>query len=121
MRAHFLLCPTLTFLNHGSYGACPREVLDAQRDWQLEMERNPVEFLGRRSAELLYEARGALGRYVGARAEELVFVPNSTTGVNVVAQSFPLQAGDEVLTTDLEYGACDAAWQRMCTRAGASY
>ena len=121
MRDLFLLDPDLVFLNHGSFGACPREVLDAQRHWQLEMERNPVEFLGRRSAELLFHARGALGRQLGARAEELVFVPNSTTGVNVVAQSFPLQAGDEVLTTNLEYGACDAAWQRTCAKAGATY
>ncbi len=121
MRDLFLLAPDLVFLNHGSFGACPREVLDAQRHWQLEMERNPVEFLGRRSAELLFHARGALGRLLGARAEELVFVPNSTTGVNIVAQSFPLQAGDEVLTTNLEYGACDAAWQRVCAKAGATY
>ena len=65
-------------------------------------------------------ARQALGRELGARAEELVFVPNSTTGVNVVAQSFHLQPGDEVLTTSLEYGACDATWQRMCAKAGAA-
>ena len=96
MRDQFLLGPDLVFLNHGSFGACPREVLDAQRRWQLEMERNPVEFLGRRSAELLFQARQALGRELGAQAEELVFVPNSTTGVNVVAQSFRLQPGDEV-------------------------
>ena len=61
MRNQFLLDPDLVFLNHGSFGACPREVLDAQRRWQLEMERNPVEFLGRRSAELLFQARQALG------------------------------------------------------------
>ena len=121
MRDQFLLAPELVFLNHGSFGACPREVLDAQRRWQLEMERNPVEFLGRRSAELLFQARQALGRELGARAEELVFVPNSTTGVNVVAQSFRLRPGDEVLTTSLEYGACDATWQRMCAKAGAAY
>ena len=120
MRDQFLLDPDLVFLNHGSFGACPREVLDAQRRWQLEMERNPVEFLGRRSADLLFQARQALGRELGAVAEELVFVPNSTTGVNIVAQSFHLQPGDEVLTTSLEYGACDATWQRMCARAGAT-
>ena len=68
MRDLFLLDPDLVFLNHGSFGACPREVLDAQRHWQLEMERNPVEFLGRRSAELLFHARSALGRQLGTRA-----------------------------------------------------
>lgn len=121
MRNQFLLDPELTFLNHGSFGACPREVLDAQRNWQLEMERNPVEFLGRRSADLLFQARTALGQALGGRADELVFVPNSTTGVNVVAQSFVLQPGDEILTTNLEYGACDAAWQRVCAQSGARY
>lgn len=121
MREHFLLDPDLVFLNHGSFGACPREVFEAQQHWALEMERNPVSFLGRRSAELLYEARKALGRALGARAEDLVFVPNATTGVNVVAASFGLQPGDEVLSTDLEYGACEAAWERACARQGAHY
>lgn len=121
MRNEFLLSPDLVFLNHGSFGACPREVLDAQHRWQREMERNPVEFLGRRSAELLLEARTVLARALGARGRDLVFVPNSTTGVNIVAQSLPLQPGDEILTTDLEYGACDAAWQRVCERSGAHY
>lgn len=121
LRDQFLLDPDLTFLNHGSFGACPRVVLDAQRDWQLEMERNPVEFLGRRSAGLLWNARAALGASIGARADDLVFVPNSTTGVHIVAQSLPLQPGDEVLGTTLEYGACDASWQQVCARAGAVY
>ncbi|RTL26700.1 MAG: aminotransferase class V-fold PLP-dependent enzyme [Burkholderiales bacterium] len=121
MRDLFLLDPDLVFLNHGSFGACPREVLDDQRRWQLEMERNPVDFLGRRSADLLMQARTALGAALGARGEDLVFMPNSTTGVNVVAQSFALQPGDEVLTTDLEYGACDAAWRHVCARHGARY
>ena len=121
MRDLFLLDPDLVFLNHGSFGACPREVFEAQQRWQLEMERNPVEFLGRRSAELLADARGALGQALGARREHLVFVPNATTGVNIVARSFPLEPGDEVLTTDLEYGACDAAWEHECARRGALY
>ncbi|HUN93805.1 MAG TPA: aminotransferase class V-fold PLP-dependent enzyme [Burkholderiaceae bacterium] len=121
MRDLFLLDPDLVFLNHGSFGACPREVLEAQQHWQLEMERNPVAFLGRRSAHLLAQARAELGVALGARGEHLVFVPNATTGVNIVARSLPLSAGDEVLATDLEYGACDAAWQRACAQRGASY
>ncbi len=66
MREHFLLDPAVTFLNHGSFGACPRPVFDAWQRWQLELERNPVEFLGRRSAALLGTAREALAAYVGA-------------------------------------------------------
>lgn len=121
LKAQFLLDPEVVFLNHGSFGACPREVLDAQRGWQLEMERNPVAFLGRRSAALLEQARAALAREIGARTDELVFVPNATTGVNVVARSLPLQPGDEVLATDLEYGACDATWRLVCAQRGAHY
>ena len=121
MREQFLLDPGLVFLNHGSFGACPKVVLEDQWHWQLELERNPVEFLGRRSAELLWQARAELGAAIGARADELVFVPNATTGVNVVAASLKLQPGDEVVATDLEYGACDAAWQQACARQRASY
>ncbi len=121
MRDAFLLSPDVVFLNHGSFGACPREVFADYQRWQLELERNPVEFLGRRSADLLRAAREHLAAFVGASAADLVFVANATSGVNVVAQSLALQPGDEVLTTDHEYGACDATWQRACAAAGAHY
>lgn len=121
MREHFLLDPDLVFLNHGSFGACPREVFAEYQRWQLEMERNPVEFLGRRSAALLRAAREALAAHLGARADDLVFVPNATAGVNSVARALALQPGDEVLATDHEYGACDATWQLVCQAAGAHY
>ena len=119
MKEHFLLDPDTVFLNHGSYGACPRPVFDAWQAWQREIERNPVLFLGRRSAALLREARGRLADYLGTVPDELVFVPNATTGVNIVAHSLGLQPGDEVLTTDLEYGACRATLARVCAAAGA--
>jgi isopenicillin-N epimerase len=119
MKQHFMLDPAVTFLNHGSYGACPREVFDVFHGWQLEMERNPVAFLGRRSATLLRESRERLAAYVGARADDLVYVPNATTGVNIVARSLVLAPGDEVLSIDLEYGACIATWQRVCEAQGA--
>ena len=120
MRELFLLDPAVVFLNHGRFGACPREVVAAPRAWQDELERNPVEFLGRRSASLLRQAREALGGFAGASADDLVFVPNATTGVDTVVRSLPLQPGDEVLATDQEYGACDAAWQRRCAEVGAT-
>lgn len=119
LRSDFLLDPDTVFLNHGSFGACPRTVLAAQRRWQDEVERNPVQFLARRSGALLAAAREALAGYLGAQAPDLAFVPNATHGVNIVAQSLPLAPGDEVLTTDHEYGACVATWQRVCARAGA--
>lgn len=121
MRDLFLLDPGLVFLNHGSFGACPAEVFEAQLRWQRELERNPVEFLGRRSAGLLREARAALAGFVAASADDLVFVPNATTAVNIVARSLALRPGDEVLATDHEYGACDATWQRVCAERGAVY
>jgi isopenicillin-N epimerase len=117
----FLLDPDLVFLNHGSFGACPAEVFAVHQQWQREMERNPVAFLGRRSAALLHAARADLAGYLGASAADLVFVPNATTAVNIVARSLDLQPGDEVLATDHEYGACDATWQRVCAEHGAVY
>lgn len=120
MREHFLLDPDLVFLNHGSFGACPKPVLEAQWRWQLEMERNPVSFLGRRSAALLLQARTALANVMDATPDDLVFVPNATTGVNIVLRSMALQPGDEVLTTDLEYGACEAALRLVCAATGAT-
>jgi isopenicillin-N epimerase len=121
LRDEFLLEPGLIFLNHGSFGACPIPVLQALQQWQRETERNPVALLGRRSADLLRQARTALAAYLGAGADDLVFMPNATTGVNTVARSLALRAGDEVLSTDHEYGACDAAWRFICDKVGAHY
>ncbi len=119
LRDLFLLDPSVVFLNHGSFGACPAEVLAAYQAWQRETERNPVELLARRSAELLADVRAQLGAYLGAPASELVLVPNATYAVNAVARSLPLSAGDEILTTDHEYGACDATWDFVCRKTGA--
>jgi isopenicillin-N epimerase len=121
MRDLFLLDPDIRFLNHGSFGACPAEVFDTFQRWQRELERNPVEFLGRRSGPLLAQAREALAAYLHAPAADLAFVPNATVGVNLVARSLALQPGDEVLGTDLEYGACDATWREVCAQHRADY
>ncbi|MBX0329605.1 aminotransferase class V-fold PLP-dependent enzyme [Oscillochloris sp. ZM17-4] len=117
----FLLKSGMAFLNHGSFGACPRPVFDVYQSWQRELEAQPVEFLGRRITGLLAEARAALGAYVGARADDLAFVPNATYGVNIVARSLDLQPGDEVLATDHEYGAVDRTWRFICGQRGARY
>ena len=121
MRELFLLDPDVVFLNHGSYGACPRPVFEAYQRLQRELERNPVEFLGRdrRFPELHDAARDELAGYVGADPENLVFVPNATTGVNVVASTLGLEPGDEVVITDHEYGAVDLLWRVVCERSGA--
>jgi len=92
----FLLDPEVTFLNHGSYGACPEPVFARYQQLQRELERNPVEFLARRFDELTAEARAALATFVGARADDLVFVPNATAGLNAVIRSLNLEPGDGV-------------------------
>lgn len=107
----FLLDPELVFLNHGSYGACPRPVFDRYQEWQRELERRPVEFLGRRFDDLVEDALAPLAAYVGAEAEDLVFVPNTTAGLNAVIRSLRLEPGDEVLATTSEYGALVRTWE----------
>lgn len=121
LREQFLLRPDVIFLNHGSFGACCRPAFEAHQRWQRELERQPVEFLSRRWKGLLRDAREALGAYVGANADDLVFVTNATTGLNIVAKSLQLNPGDEVLGTDHEYGALDRTWRFVCERRGASY
>ncbi len=121
MRDLFMLRPGVAYLNHGSFGACPRPVFERFQAWQRELEAQPVEFLGRRFAALMRSAREALGAFVGSDPDDLVFVPNATTGLNAVARSLPLAPGDEVLTTDHEYGALDRTWTFVCEGAGARY
>lgn len=121
LRELFLLRPDVIFLNHGSFGACPRPVFAAYQNWQLELERQPVEFLGRRFTDLMRSARAALAAYVGADPDDLVYVPNATTAINIVARSLPLHPGDEVLSTDHEYGAMDRTWRFICQKRGARY
>ena len=107
----FLLDPGVTFLNHGSYGACPAPVFARYQELQRELERNPVEFLGRRFDQLIAGARTALAACVGARPDDLVFVPNATAGLNAVIRSLTLEPGDEILTTRHEYGAVTRTWE----------
>jgi isopenicillin-N epimerase len=114
------LDPRVVFLNHGSFGACPRAVLAAQAELRHQLEAEPVRFFAREFQNLLDDARQALADFVGADAELTAFVTNATTGVNTVLGSFPLQAGDELLTTDHEYNACRNALEAAAERAGAS-
>lgn len=120
LRSSFLLDRDVVFLNHGSFGACPRPVFDEYQRWQRELERQPVEFLGRRYAGLIEEAKAPLAELLGARPDDLVFVPNATAGMNVVARSLRLEPGDEVLLTNHEYGAVDFLWAHVCEQAGAA-
>src|SRR5580765_8047031 len=98
LRRHWLLAPGTVFLNHGSFGACPISVLEAQADLRRKMEAEPIQFLWRRYEERLEPARAAVARFVGVRPRDLVFVTNATTAVNAVIRSLRLGRGDELLT-----------------------
>lgn len=118
LKALFLLDPDVVFLNHGSFGATPRPVFEAYQAWQERLERQPVQFLTKELPHELALARETLGRFVGADAADLVCVPNVTFGLNVVARSLDLGPGDEVLTTDHEYGACSNVWEFLSQKRG---
>lgn len=121
LRDLFLLRPGVVFFNHGSFGACPRPVFENYQYWQRELESQPVEFIQRRLLKLLEESRGDLGEYVGADSEDLVYVTNASTAINIIARSLRLEPDDEVLTTDHEYGSMDRVWELVCDKSGAKY
>lgn len=138
-KPYYHLDPDVVFLNHGSFGACPRPVLAACQDFQFELEREPVRFLSTRARDLLLESRAALAAFVGAGTDDIVYFANPTTAMNAVVRSLAdyysaenghapqgqsplrLKPGDEVLTTDHEYGAMDRTWRYVCYRTGARY
>jgi isopenicillin-N epimerase len=123
LHDQFLFRPDITYLNFGSFGATPRPVFEAYQRWQLELEREPVQHIAVRAPQLLREAREALGNYVGAHADDLVFTPNPSQAVNIVVRNLEavLQPGDEILSTDLEYGAMDRTWNYYARKNGWVY
>jgi isopenicillin-N epimerase len=118
-RDLFLLDPEVVYLNHGSFGACPRPVFDVYQAWQRELEREPVDLLARRLEGELARVRAALAEYVGAPADDLVLSANATSALNAVLRSLPLEPGDEILTTEHEYGAMELLLQFVSERTRA--
>jgi isopenicillin-N epimerase len=114
-----MLDPEVVFLNHGSFGACPIAVLEAQSELRHRLEREPVFFFLRQLEGLLDEAREHVAAFVGARPEDLGFVRNATTGVNAVLRSLRLAPGDELLVTDHGYNACTNVARLVAERSGA--
>ncbi|MDX1615501.1 MAG: aminotransferase class V-fold PLP-dependent enzyme [Candidatus Promineifilaceae bacterium] len=121
LKSQFLLDPDVVFLNHGSYGATPRPVFAAYQAWQRRLERQPVRFLARELSGHLADARRSLGNYINGSMDDIVYVPNVTFALNIVARSLDLGSGDEVLTSDHEYGACDHVWQFLSQKRGFEY
>ena len=123
----FLLDPDTIFLNHGSFGACPREVFQDYQKWQYKLEHQPVEFLARQAITLLADSRSELADFINAPSKDIVYFTNPTTALNMVAKNITsenaglLYSGDEILTTDHEYGALDRTWRYWCRTKGIQY
>ena len=118
-RNFWALDPAVIYLNHGSFGSCPRPVLKFQQALQERLERQPMRFLVDEVEDLWDDARRTLAKFVGADADGLVFVPNATTGVNTVLRSLSFKRGDELLITDHGYGSCRSALEFVAAKNGA--
>ena len=115
----WLLDPGIIFLNHGAFGACPRRVLEFQGEWRARLEHRPLQFLVRELEKELDAARETLAQFTGTDADDLVFVPNATSGVNSILRALEFRPGDELLVTDHEYNACRNALDFVAGRSGA--
>ena len=121
MKSQFLLNPEITFLNHGSFGACPIPILENYQYWQKELEREPVQFILKKAPIYLQTAKEAVAQFVGCDADDFFFTANPTIAINTIMRSMDLQPGDEILTTNHEYGAMDRTWNFYCEKSGAKY
>lgn len=121
LKTQFLINPNITFLNFGSFGACPKPIFEDYQKWQLELETEPVQFITVNGYKYLKQAREALGSYIHCDADDVVFTMNPSYAINIIAKSIDLKPGDEILTTDLEYGAMDKTWNFYCQQKNAKY
>ncbi len=121
LSQYFLLRKDITFLNFGSFGSCVKPVYERYQQYQLELEQEPVEFITVTGPKYLEASRIALSAYLHCEHDDLVYVTNPSYAVNIIAKSLALQPGDEILTTNLEYGACDKTWEYYCKKTGAIY
>lgn len=121
MKSQFLLDPTITFLNHGSFGACPKPIFEEYQRFQRELETEPVYFLIKKQKEYLQLAKNSLAKFVGCSPNDFFFTSNPTIAINTIMRSLNLKLGDEILTTNHEYGAMDRTWNYYCKKSGAKY
>jgi isopenicillin-N epimerase len=121
MKDKFLLNPNVHHLNHGSFGACPKEVFAEYQRYQLLLENEPVQFMMKTGVDLLDKSKQALANYINCQKEDLIYVTNPSTAMNIVIKSLQLKEGDEILSTNHEYGAMDRTWRYYCHKSGAKY
>lgn len=121
LPSQFMLRPDVTFLNFGSFGACPKPIFDDYISWQQLLEAEPVQFIAVNGTQYLETSRKALAGYINCMSDDLVYVTNPSYAINIIAKSLKLEAGDEILSTDLEYGAMDRTWNYYCGKAGARF
>src|SRR5574337_984740 len=121
LKDQFLLKPDITYLNFGAFGACVKPVFQRYQQLQLELEQEPTYFMNVAGPKYLKESKKALAGYLNTNEDDLVYVANPSFAVNIVAKSFPLRQNDEVLATNIEYGACDRTWEYHCKKSGAVY
>ena len=117
----FMLDPDITFLNHGSFGACPKPIFDKYIQFQKQLEKEPVRLLAYDVFPLLEKSRDALSKFISCNKDDLIFSPNPSTALNTVIKSLNLKENDEILTTNHEYGALDRTWNFICKKTGAKY
>ncbi len=121
MKSKFLLHPDIIYLNHGSFGACPKVAFEDYQNWQLELEKEPFQFMLKHGSKYLKKSREALADFINCAPEDFFFTANPTTAVNTIMRSMKLNAGDEILTTNLEYGAIDKTWDFYYKTNGVKY
>ena len=121
LKQQFLLRDDITYLNFGAFGACAKPVFEKYQRIQLELEQDPTLFFQVNGPVLLAAARTSLAGYLHCHPDDIVYVTNPSYAVNIIAKSFDLKPGDEILSTDLEYGACDRTWKYYCQKSGAKY
>ena len=121
MKSQFLLDSNITFLNHGSFGACPKPIFEEYQRFQMELETEPVYFIQKKAAGYLKIAKERLAKYINCNANDFFFTPNPTFAVNTIMRSLHLESGDEILSTNHEYGAMDRIWNFYCKKSGAKF
>lgn len=121
LKQLFLLDPSIAFLNHGSFGACPKPIFEDYQKWQVKLEAEPIQFITKTGVAAYRKAKAVFAKEFSCDVDDFFFTPNPSTAFNTVIKSLDLQPGDEILSTDLEYGAMDRTWHFYCKQSGAKY